>query len=90
MVGIIGWTSTFLLSLCGIPLAFQAWKEGHANGVNKLFLWMWFIGEFSAMVYVLLQHGFDGPLMINYWFNLLLVAIVLRYKHFKRYTKRQN
>jgi hypothetical protein len=84
MVGLIGWTSSALLAACGIPLAYDAYNKGEANGVPAPFLWMWYVGEWLALFYVLLQHGLDGPLLANYGFNILLISVVLRYKYWPR------
>lgn len=84
MTELIGWSGGLLLGICGLPQAIQCIREGHAYGVNKLFIWLWFIGELLMQIYVLNKHGLDLPLLSNYWFNTLICIVILKYMHFPR------
>ena len=48
-----GWISTFFLLFCGIPEAHRSIKNGNTEGISILFVWMWYIGELSGLVYIL-------------------------------------
>lgn len=84
MVDLIGWIAGIMFALCGLPQAIQSYKQGNSDGVNLLFLYMWLIGEILMQFYIILKHGWDMPLLVNYWLNTILVAVVLKYKHFPR------
>ena len=84
MIDLICWTASILLSLCGAPQAYLCYKQGHARGVSHLFLGMWFWGEVLLQVYVLLKHGLDLPLLVNYWVNLFFILIIMKYKYIER------
>jgi uncharacterized protein with PQ loop repeat len=75
---LIGWIGSTLLALCGVPLAWQTFKQKHAYGISNLFLAMWLIGEILTFVYVLPKK--DYPLLFNYSLNIVCLAIVVRYK----------
>jgi len=81
MTDIIGWISSILFGLCAVPQAWQSYKTGNSEGVNMMFLWLWLLGEMFAQVYVYQKHGLDMPLLVNYWFNMILIMIIMKYKY---------
>jgi len=83
-VEMLGYIGAILFAFCGLPQAIKSYREGHAEGLSHLFIWMWFWGEVLTICYVLLKHGLDIPLIGNYTFNLLLLAIIIRYKYFPK------
>ena len=88
MTEIIGWIGAFLFSICACPQAWQSYKDGHARGLNHSFLWLWFGGESCMIIYVLLEHGLDLPLLTNYVFNFILLFVLIKYKYFERGTEK--
>lgn len=83
-IELIGWISSLLFACCGIPQAYMSWKQGHSDGIASLMLWMWFIGEILAIIYVLGNIGFDKPLLFNYIMNLFFIGVILKFKYFRR------
>lgn len=81
----IGWISTVLLGACGIPLAIASIRSGNSEGISRLFLWTWLGGEILGLVYA--SHLRSMPLLANYWFNSLLISIVLYYSYYPRESK---
>ena len=79
----LGWISQGLFSACAIPQAWQVYKQGHAQGLNKVFLLMWFFGELGSIIFAAIK-GLPIQLMANYVFNMLLLMIILRYKMWER------
>jgi len=75
---LIGWLGGIMLALCGIPLAWESFKQKHSNGISNMFLIMWLIGELMMFAYVLPKH--DMPLLFNYSINIVCLAVVVRYK----------
>ncbi len=78
----IGWAGAILFAICGFPQAIQSFKDGHSRGLNIWFLLAWFGGEILTIVYVFPKQ--DYPLLANYFMNLALVLIMLRYKFWER------
>ncbi|HLE10637.1 MAG: hypothetical protein A2504_12810 [Bdellovibrionales bacterium RIFOXYD12_FULL_39_22] len=77
---IIGWLASFFFAICGIPQAVDCWKRGNADGLSAWFLTSWSLGEVLMTIYVILQHGLDGPLLVNYAGNILALIVIVRYK----------
>lgn len=80
----IGWIGSILFSLCVLPQSMQCYRQGHARGVNSLFLWLWFWGEIFTTIYVVNVIGPDGPLLFNYAANFLCLLVILKFKHWER------
>lgn len=80
MIELIGYAGGILFALCAIPQAFQSYRDGHSQGLSSLFLTMWTSGEILTLLYVLLKHGLDLPLILNYGMNLVFLAVIIKYK----------
>jgi uncharacterized protein with PQ loop repeat len=76
MIETIGWIGGLLLAFCGLPMAIKSFRDGNSDGVSKLFLVMWLLGEIALLVYVLIKHGFDLPLVTNYLLNIAFISII--------------
>jgi len=83
VIEISGWLGGFLLSICGIPQAYKSYKEGHSDGLDWFFFWLWFWGEVFLLIYVIPEGLL--PLIINYSFNIFLPIIMIYYKWKPRY-----
>ena len=81
---IVGWVGSFLLTFCGVPLAWQSYKDGHSIGVNNTFLQMWLWGEILVLIYVIAQPILLYPLIANYAFNIVVIAVIYWYKVYPR------
>lgn len=86
-VQVIGWTASALFALCGAPQALKSYREGHSRGIAHLLIWMWLSGEVLMQIYVFCRHGWDLPLLVQYWLNTVFVAIIIRYKYWPRRTE---
>jgi uncharacterized protein with PQ loop repeat len=84
MIELIGWVSSILFAICALPQAWACYKQGHGNGISKLFVWFWLLGELLVQVYVYNTHGLDLPLFLNYWGNSILIVFIMRYIYFPR------
>lgn len=84
MIESIGWLGGLLFAFCGLPQAIQCYRQGHSRGTNSLFIWMWFAGEILMQIYVLVKHGLDLPLLVNYWINTIFVLIIIKFKYWER------
>ena len=79
----IGWIGNVLLALCGIPQAWKCYRNGHAKGLDKMFVWMWYIGEMMACFY----HNWTSdryPQNVNYLVNIIAISVIVYYRHFER------
>ena len=84
MTEIVGWLGSSALALCALPQVIQCIKTKSAEGVNLAFLLLWLFGEIFTLLYVLIQHGFDYPLLFNYGLNIIFISIIL---YFARLNK---
>ena len=84
----LGWLGAILFAACGIPQAVKCVTDGHSEGLSWAFLLMWLGGEILTIVYVWPKS--DWPLIFNYLFNLVCLAIMLVYKLKPRSKKWQN
>ena len=74
----IGYISTICLGLCSFPLVVKTIRDGHCKGLSFLALLLWLIGEVTGVIYVIPLGKL--PLLINYMFNTINVAIIFVYK----------
>lgn len=77
---IIGWIGGMLLATCAFPQVIKVSREGHADGMSDLNVWLWCIGEIFMLVYVLFVQ-FSLPLLLNYGLNLIFVLVIMYYKY---------
>lgn len=84
----IGWIGAFFFAACGVPQAWQSWKQGHSEGLNPWFIWSWFTGEVCMILYTMglpfiTNTTFESmlPLLMNYLFNFLCLLIIIYYKY---------
>ena len=73
----IGYIGGLLLAICGLPETIRTIKDKRCH-LGWPFLFMWFFGELLMSIYTL--ELWDGPLLFNYGFNILLVGIMVFYK----------
>ncbi len=78
MIDLLAWLGVFLLSACGIPQAWKAWKTKSSGDISWGFLCMWGIGELCMLPYA--SYPLQPILLINYTCNLICIAIIVRYK----------
>jgi hypothetical protein len=78
MIDQIGWLGSFLLGVCGIPLAWEAWRHRVAPG--WAFLLTWLAGEVCLIIYTPWEYL---PLHLNYWFNCGCIGVTIYFKRRK-------
>lgn len=74
----IGWIGSLFLAFCGIPQAWQSFRQKNSAGISREFLAMWFVGEIFTILYVFPKM--DLPLLFNYSVNLVCLIIIGFYK----------
>jgi uncharacterized protein with PQ loop repeat len=84
IIDVVGWVGSFLFAACALPQSYDAWKYGHAEGLNIYFLSMWFVGEICVLIYTLYIIPLPWPLIVNYIGNMILLLIIFRYKLWPR------
>ena len=75
---IMGWLGSICLAVCGIPQAWQSYKDKNSDGISWGFVILWAFGEVFALVYV--YDKLDLPLLLNYATNILILGVILYYK----------
>ena len=84
MANLLGWLGSLLFAVCGVPQVVKCVHDGNADGVSFWFLFLWWCGEVLYIASVLMQFGWVGWMMFNYFGNLIMVSIILRYYLFPR------
>ena len=79
MIEPLGWIGGVLFAICPIYEAWQSYKIG-CTYIHGITLAIWASGEAITLAYVILKHGLDGPLMLNYTVNLVFLSIIIYYK----------
>lgn len=79
---ILGWLGSTALAICGLPQAYQSWKEKKTVGISSSFLYLWLLGEILTLIYVIPK--WHWPLLFNYVGNLIFISIILYYKYYPK------
>ena len=80
LIDTIGWIGGVMLALCAAPQAIQCYKQKHAKGLNWGLILLWYIGEILLLIYTIMRHGLDLPLLFNYGLNIVLLTYIIRIK----------
>jgi uncharacterized protein with PQ loop repeat len=83
----IGWVGSIMLSICGLPQAWDSLKNKHSNGISWGFILLWLFGELFALVYVVYKK--ENPIIFNCVLNTVIVSVIFYYK-WKNYYFRRN
>jgi uncharacterized protein with PQ loop repeat len=75
---ILGWLGSICLAICGLPQAWQSYKDKNSEGISWGFILLWTFGEVFALAYV--YDKLDLPLLLNYATNILILGVILYYK----------
>ena len=75
---VLGWLGSICLAICGLPQAWQSYKDKNSEGISWGFILLWAFGEVFALAYV--YDKLDLPLLLNYATNILILAVILYYK----------
>ena len=79
---LIGYVGSIFLAICASPQAWQSYKQGHSEGISTGFLLLWTLGEIFTIAYVIPKA--DIPLLLNYSCNIIFLAVIWRYKLWRR------
>lgn len=85
-----GWIGALCLACCALPQAIMSIRQKHSNGVSNGLLWLWGLGEFFTLFYLLNQDTLNWPLLVNYLSNIVFVGIVAWYKVFPYDSRRSS
>lgn len=75
---IMGWLGSICLAICGLPQAWQSYKDKNSDGISWGFILLWAFGEVFALAYV--YDKLDLPLVLNYSTNILILGVILYFK----------
>jgi uncharacterized protein with PQ loop repeat len=77
LADVIGWIGSVAFALCGIPQAWECFKNRSARGISPLFISLWLTGEVCYVVSVLMKFGWVHWMMFNYLANLFSIAVII-------------
>jgi uncharacterized protein with PQ loop repeat len=76
MADFIGWVGSVAFAVCGLPQAWECFKNRSARGINPYFIGLWFIGEICYVVSVLMKFGWVHWMMFNYTVNIFSITVI--------------
>ena len=79
----LGWIGAVAFGICGLPQAVKAYKDGHTDGLDLMFLSLWTIGELFTLVAVI-RDAAPAYMLVNYILNGMFLAVMWKYKLFPR------
>ena len=74
----LGYASSIMFIICGVPGAYDAYKKGTARGMSITMLVFWALGEIALAGYGIYLN-FAIPILLNAGINLICLSIMLRY-----------
>jgi len=77
---ILSWIGSFLLAICGAPIAYDAYKNKRSD-ISTAFIMLWFFGELFTLIYVVYKQ--ENALTFNYFSNIMFIGVVIYYKFLK-------
>ncbi len=78
MLQFIGLLGSLVLALSAVPEVHRTIKDNHCY-VGWGMLLAWFIGELLLIIYILMTTK-DIILLLNYFLNIILISILIKYK----------
>ena len=79
MADFIGWIGSIAFAICGIPQAWECYKNRSARGINPLFIILWLTGEICYVASVLMKFGWVNWMMFNYMANIFSITVIMYY-----------
>jgi len=79
MADFIGWIGSIAFAICGIPQAWECYKNRSATGINPFFIILWLIGEICYVLSVLIKFGWVNWMMFNYISNIISITVIIYY-----------
>jgi len=81
-IKLIGLAGSIFLCMCGVPQAWRSFKDKNSDGLALGFVILWLLGEVFMLTYVIIVHGKDISLLINYIFSAFTISIISYFKFF--------
>ena len=75
----LGWIGSVAFAVCGLPQAWECYRNGSAQGISPVFVALWFIGEVCYVISVLMKFGWVSWMMFNYIANIFSITIIVIY-----------
>ena len=75
MAQMLGWTATFLFTVCYIPQIVKSIRTGKVDGVSLTLFVIQFVANIVALVYAIMIG--QNPLIIKYSLAIVLVGLVI-------------
>jgi uncharacterized protein with PQ loop repeat len=78
MLETLAWIGSIAFIISAFPQVWTTHKDGHARGLNWLFIALWFLGGLCMALYGLGTGA--TPLALNYTLQTVLVSVIIYYK----------
>ena len=77
-------------ALCGVPQAWECYRNRTARGISPLFVALWLVGEICYVASVLMKFGWVNWMMFNYGANIASISVIIVYLVRDRRGKRER
>jgi len=79
MADFIGWIGSIAFAVCGLPQAWECFKNKNAKGINPAFVGLWLVGEVCYVISILIKFGWVTWMMFNYTANIFSITVIIFY-----------
>lgn len=83
----IGYIGSFFLTINAVPELIRTFKDKRCH-IGWPMLLLWFLGEVFMTTYAIVLR--NGPLLMNYLFNFIIVIAMIMFKMRYFYRKRMH
>lgn len=85
MIEALGSIATTLFLIATAFQTVKVMRDGHANGLSHVLIWMMLVGFSIMCLYVPLVIGWNDVLMVGYIGQLIMFLVMAKFKYFPRH-----
>ena len=81
---LFGTLGALIVIYANLPQVLLFIKQGHAQGISKVSVWLGLLGLSFRLTYVVQTEAFDPIIVLPYGFSLAYLLITLYYCYYER------
>lgn len=86
IIELFGWISNILFAVCGFPEVYRCYKNRIKPGMTDIYLFVWWIAEVFALLYIGLKDYYTNILHIPIYLGLLAGFTVVSMLIYAKYN----
>jgi uncharacterized protein with PQ loop repeat len=75
-----GFISALCFGFCALPQSIKCIQDKSASGISNGMIFLWILGEFSAIIYAIVSLNSPFWLLLNYALSCLTLLPIIYYK----------